>query len=222
MTENGGNNSDVDWIYSGFSKEDNSDAASSKDSDVFVKPVSKPSESSHQESKDLEKLSADNFAPSSTAGGQNEDLLLEAEIAELKIMEERNNKLEDVRKRKQQAQEQFKRLSQNNQAAGASSVENIQYNAEQLRTNNREQSQSKVGKTGYQGPSIGEMRKNHYTSERVEPSQMRGICHTNTLSYTHTLSLASRIGTRLIMWKTGAEDLTTSHHLQHLKNLFIE
>ena len=168
MTENGGNNSDVDWIYSGFSKEDNSDAASSKDSDVFVKPVSKPSESSHQESKDLEKLSADNFAPSSTAGGQNEDLLLEAEMAELKIMEERNNKLEDVRKRKQQAQEQFKRLSQNNQAAGASSVENIQYNAEQLRTNNREQSQSKVGKTGYQGPSIGEMRKNHYTSERVE------------------------------------------------------
>ena len=105
-------------------------------------------------------------------GGSKEDLLLEAEMAELKLMEERNKKMEEVKKKKQQAQEHFDRLSRQDMGEGARtkhvSHDNIQYNAELLRTKNRVQSQPRNERSGYQGPTISEMRQDQFTNQKVD------------------------------------------------------
>ena len=48
------------------------------------------------------------------------------------------------------------------------SHENIQHNAEILRTTNRMQSQSRRDMSGYQGPTISDMRQDHSTNEKVD------------------------------------------------------
>ena len=101
-----------------------------------------------------------------------EDLLLEAEMAELKLMEERNKKLEEVRKKKQLANEEFDRLSRQSSGEGArlkhAMHDNLQYQSETLRASNRVQPQSRREQSGYQGPSIGEMRQDPNTSRKVD------------------------------------------------------
>ena len=101
-----------------------------------------------------------------------EDLLLEAEMAELQLMEERNRKLEEVRKKKQLAQEQFDRLSRQSKGEGGRSKlathDSVQQNAEALRTSNRVQTQSRRERSTYQGPTISEMRNDQLTSQRVD------------------------------------------------------
>ena len=102
-----------------------------------------------------------------------EDLLLEAEMAELKLMEERNQKLKEVREKKRLAQEHFDRLSRQNAGEGARSKldtqENIRYNSEALRSSNRLlQSKSRREESGYQGPIINEIRNDQFTSQKVD------------------------------------------------------
>ena len=111
-------------------------------------------------------------SPSGELRSSKEDLLLEAEMAELQLMEERNRKLEEVRKKKQLAQEQFDRLSRQSRCEGGKSKhtthDNVRHNAEALRTNNRVPTQSRRERSAYQGPTIGEMRSDQHTSQKVD------------------------------------------------------
>ena len=105
-------------------------------------------------------------------GSSKEDLLLEAEIAESTLMEERNKKLEKVQRMKPQAQEHFERLSRQGMGEGVRSKQNslddVRQNADFLRTNNRVQTQSRREKSSYEGPTIGEMGNDQYTSQKVD------------------------------------------------------
>ena len=105
--------------------------------------------------------------------GSKEDLLLEAEMAELKLMEERNLKLQEVREKKKLALEHFERLSRQSAGEGARSKvdtqDDIQYNTEALRASNRQQEhQSRRERSGYQGPTISEIRNDQFTSQKVD------------------------------------------------------
>ena len=100
------------------------------------------------------------------------DLLLQAELAELAIAEDREKKLKeiaDIKRRRDQTQQNIERLSRQAQGEGARKKETIHENIDMLRTANQPQRESRRGESGYRGPTIEEIRRDGFTREQVEP-----------------------------------------------------
>ena len=104
-------------------------------------------------------------------GKSEADLLIEAELAELKIAEEEEKKLQEVaniRKRKEQSLQNIARLTRQAQGEGARTRTSLHTNIDMIRTANRQQDLSRREVSGYQGPTMPEIRKDTHTGENVE------------------------------------------------------
>ena len=100
------------------------------------------------------------------------DLLLQAELAELALAEKKEQKLKeiaDIRKKRDQTQENIERLSRQAQGEGARRKETIQDNIDMLRTANQPQRGSRRDESGYKGPTIEDIRRDDFTRGQVEP-----------------------------------------------------
>ena len=110
---------------------------------------------------------------STKAGDKSEeDLLLEAELAELAIAETKEKKLKeaaDVRRRREQTLENVAWLSRRAQGEGAKKKTTIHDNIDMLRTANRPPLESRRAASGYQGPTIDEIRRDVDTRDNVDP-----------------------------------------------------
>ena len=99
------------------------------------------------------------------------DLLIEAELAELKIAEEEEKKLLEVaniRKRKEQSLQNIARLARQAQGEGARTRTSLHANIDMIRTSNRQQDLSRREASGYQGPTMPDIRKDTRTGEDVD------------------------------------------------------
>ena len=99
------------------------------------------------------------------------DLLLKAELAILAIAETKERKLKelaDIRKRRDETQQNIDRLSRQAQGEGARRKDTIHSNIDLLRTANQTVARSRVNESGYTGPTIGDIRLDDYTRGQVE------------------------------------------------------
>ena len=103
----------------------------------------------------------------SAVSNLKEDLLLEAELAELALAEERLDKLKKVRERKMKAEEDFLRLSRQSQGEGARNKTMID-EVNSLRSKNSQPKVSRRDHSSYRGPVIDDMRKDTRTRQDVE------------------------------------------------------
>ena len=145
---------------------------------LFEKPETRSSKDNEIRTKvrGEEAASPGNLAPpglgNKTSKSNDIDLLLEAELAELAIAEAKDKKLKDlaeIRKRKLAAQQNVDRLSRQSQGEGARQKETILDNIDLLGTSNRHHADSRRNPSGYQGPTINEIRRDDPTRSRVEP-----------------------------------------------------
>ena len=105
--------------------------------------------------------------PSQPSGGQ--DLLLEAEMAEIARIE-RETKMLSIQMRKQKAQEEYDRMRRQALGEGArqkTSSINLNEAVDNIRAQNREADRSDDVNTGYSGPTIEQIRKDPYTRDVV-------------------------------------------------------
>ena len=134
----------------------------------------------HRSHAGVETASPLNIHPSSSSeqvlpqagkkGGLKEDLLLEAELAELAIAEDRLDKLKKARDRKQRVLEDFDRLSRQSQGEGAVGKKVLMETVDSIKAKNSQPELSRLGTTSYQGPSIDQMRRD--PSNRVTVEQL--------------------------------------------------
>ena len=96
-----------------------------------------------------------------------EDLLLEAELAELALAEERLDKLKQARERRQKAEEDFHRLSRQSQGEGARR-KIIMETVDSLRVDNTQPEVSRRDGSSYKGPTMSDMRRDTRTRDNVE------------------------------------------------------
>ena len=93
--------------------------------------------------------------------------MLEAELAELALAEQRLEKLKKVRKGKLKAEEEFMRLSRQSQGEGAMKKTMID-EVNSLRAKNSQPRVSRRDHSSYRGPVIDDMRKDTRTRHDVE------------------------------------------------------
>ena len=107
------------------------------------------------------------YTPSQPGSGQ--DLLLEAEMAEIARIE-RETKLLSIKMRKQQAQEDYDRMRRQALGEGAkqkTSSINLPEAVDNIRAQNREVERTEKINTGYTGPTIDHIRRDPYTRDVV-------------------------------------------------------
>ena len=110
-------------------------------------------------------------SPAENSVKSAEDLILEQELAELAAAEAKEKKLKEaveVRRRKEQALERIEQLSLMAKDDGKRKKASIHNNIELLRSANRPQVESRREQSGYQGPTMPEMRLNEETRDSVD------------------------------------------------------
>ena len=112
-----------------------------------------------------------NGSPAPPGGGgvkAKEDLLLEAELAELALAEERLDKLRTARDRRQKAEEDFERLSRQYLGEGARKKTVMIDTVNSMRAANNQPKISRKETTSYSGPTIDIMRSDPRTKMTVD------------------------------------------------------
>ena len=134
----------------------------------------------HPQSKSTKDDSGEKVIPkslSNTGEKCKEDLLLEAELAELEVLKEREKKMEIVRKarlEKQKVQDNLDRLARQERGEGAKSKHSLHERVDGFHANNYGNDQASRRPSIYTGPTMDTMRRDEYTKNRVE-EEMDGV-----------------------------------------------
>ena len=113
-------------------------------------------------------LGTDSVFPPQPKGHLKEDLLLEAELAELALVEERLEKLKKVREKKKKLEEDFDRLSRQSHGEGAKKKVEVHEAVDRMRGENRSERQSRREASNYHGPTMEDIRRDTSTKDEVE------------------------------------------------------
>ena len=106
-----------------------------------------------------------------------EDLLLEAELAEIEVLKERERKMEKVRKArldKHKVQDHLDRLERQDRGEGARGKQSLHERVDGFHANNYGDGQNSRRPSVYTGPTINTIRRDEYTKDRVD-EEMVGV-----------------------------------------------